>query len=88
MLVHVVPGASRDSVVGEYDGRLKISVTAPPEDGKANKHLIRFLAKSLGLSKGQLSVETGETSRKKALLVQGVKVDSLLAQLDYLLSHA
>ncbi len=65
----VQPRASRDAVVGVHDDRLKISITAPPTDGKANERLIRLLARTLGVSRGRILVKGGHTSRRKTLHV-------------------
>ena len=47
LAVHAQPGAKRDAIVGEYDGKLKVALTAPPVDGKANEKLMKFLASEL-----------------------------------------
>jgi len=67
--VRVQPGASRAGVLGEHAGRLKVAVAAPPEKGKANKALLRQLAKRLGLSRTALSLAGGETCRDKLVAV-------------------
>lgn len=74
--VRLTPGAKRDTVQGLVDAAgnrraLKASVTAPPEDGRANKALIALLAKEMKLPKSSISMLSGETSRHKALLVAG-----------------
>ncbi len=75
--VLVEPGAARNRVYGEHDGRLKVSVTAAPERGKANKALCRFLAAELGLSKSQVHVLSGQNSRLKEVLIERVSRDAL-----------
>jgi hypothetical protein len=77
--VLVEPGATRNRVYGEHDGRLKVSVVAPPEKGKANKALCRFLAAELGLSKSQVHVLSGQNSRLKEVLIERVSRDALEA---------
>jgi hypothetical protein len=77
--VLVEPGASRNRLYGEHDGRLKLSVTAAPEKGKANKAVCRFLASELGLSKSQVRVVSGHTSRLKEVLFERVSPDALEA---------
>jgi uncharacterized protein (TIGR00251 family) len=64
------PGAGRDELRGEHDGRLKVSVSAPPEKGKANRALCNLLARRLGVSRSQVSVLSGHTSRRKKVLVE------------------
>ncbi|HUV38902.1 MAG TPA: DUF167 domain-containing protein [Planctomycetota bacterium] len=70
--VKVSAGASRDRILGEYAGALKLSVSAAPERGKANKAVCALIAKTLGIPKSAVSVISGETSRDKKLLVRGL----------------
>jgi len=70
--VRAQPGARKNEIRGEQDGMLKVSVTQPPEKGKANKALIALLSKSLSLRRSQLELIAGETSRQKQLLVRDV----------------
>lgn len=66
--VKVLPNASRSEIVGWLDdGTLKIRIQSPPQDGKANKALIAFLAKETGVSKSQISIARGETNRQKLI---------------------
>lgn len=75
--VLVSPGAGRDQLRGEHDGRLKVSLCAPPEKGKANKALCSLLAKRIGVSRSQVSVISGVTSRRKEVLVERVAPSAL-----------
>lgn len=66
----VVPGASRDAVGGwvedeKGEKRLRLRVSCPPEDGKANKRVLELLAKHLGVAKSGLSLVAGHKSRYK-----------------------
>lgn len=70
--IHAQPGAKRSAVVGEYGSRLKIAVSTPPVDGKANAALIIFLAKTLSVSKSSVSLVSSETSRQKRFLIKGI----------------
>lgn len=70
MVVHVQPNASRSEVVGEVEGALKIRLSAPPVDGKANEALERFIAERLALPWRDVSVSHGRTSRQKLLEVK------------------
>ncbi len=70
--VKVQPGAKRDGIAGEWGGRLKIQVKAPPEKGKANEAVIKLLAKSFGIQKSSVHIISGEFSREKKVLVQGM----------------
>ncbi len=73
--VKVVPGASRSRVVGILDGALKVAVAAPPEKGKANKALIKILAEIFDLPKNRVSIEHGQSSHHKIVLLHGADAD-------------
>ncbi len=60
---------------------LKIDVAAPPEKGKANEELIKFLAKKLGIPKNRIVIKTGATARKKKIEIEGLDVKDILAML-------
>ncbi len=79
--VRVQPKASRDAICGESDGRVRVALTAPPVDGAANKALVRFLAKELGLPRRVFSVVRGERSREKTLRLDGVCVEEVVGRL-------
>jgi len=84
--VRLTPKASRDRIEGaraEADGGtvLKVSVTAVPEDGKANAALIKLLAKEWRLPKSAFDVVQGATDRRKTLLITGDSAD-LRTRLD------
>jgi uncharacterized protein (TIGR00251 family) len=68
--VWVVPGASRDEVVGEHDGALKVRTAAPAEGGKANRRVSELIAQAVGGRRGD--VVSGATSRHKRVVVSGV----------------
>ncbi len=67
--VRVQPRASRNRVLGYRDGWLRVSVTAPPHDGKANAALLELLAGTLGVTKARLRIVRGHASRDKAVAV-------------------
>ena len=69
--VRVQPRASCDEIIGPHENALKIRITAPPVDGKANTHLIRFLAKTFGVPKSRVEIVSGESGRLKRLRIQG-----------------
>jgi uncharacterized protein (TIGR00251 family) len=79
--VRLQPRASRDEVVGEVEGALKIRVQAPAVEGRANQGLIDFLAQLLNLPKSAVRILSGERSRIKRVEVRGVSrrhIDQLL----------
>jgi uncharacterized protein (TIGR00251 family) len=65
--VLVQPRASRSRLAGWHDGRLKVSLTAPPVDGEANEALLAFLSKLLSVPRREVRLLRGETSRRKTV---------------------
>ncbi len=80
--VRVHPGAKRNAVTGVHDGALKISLTTPPTDGRANDALIGFIAERLRVPRAGIMLLTGATSRSKTLRVAGKSAADILAALD------
>jgi len=68
--VWVQPGARTNELAGVYQGRLKLKITAPAVDDKANKAVVQFVARVLGLKIGKVRLENGRTSRGKMLVVE------------------
>jgi len=75
--VRVTPKASRNAVLGEAEGMVRVALTAPPVEGAANVALVAFLAKSLGVSKSRVALVRGETSREKTVKVAGMTADDV-----------
>jgi len=73
--VLVQPRAARNEIVGPHGESLKIRLKAPPVEGKANQALVSFLAKLFGVSKQQVKVLSGLTSRRKSIYISGVKAE-------------
>ena len=73
--VYVQPKASQTTIVGEHAGALKIKLKAPPSEGKANQALVAFLAKVFGVSKREVKIERGLTSRRKSIYISGVDLE-------------
>ncbi len=71
--VWVQPGAKTNSVVGLLDGRLKLRLSAPAVDNKANKALIDFIAKQLGLARRQVFLAAGQAQRRKKIKIVAEK---------------
>jgi uncharacterized protein (TIGR00251 family) len=67
--VRLHPGARKNSVTGVHADALKIALTAPPVDGKANEALIAFLAEALHLPRARVSLVAGVTSRAKIVRI-------------------
>ena len=66
---HLQPKASKDEFAGLHGERLKIRLTAPPVEGKANAQLLAFLAGAFGVAKSQVSLESGELNRQKRVRI-------------------
>ncbi|NAW99061.1 MULTISPECIES: DUF167 family protein YggU [unclassified Vibrio] len=72
--LYIQPKVSRDSIVGLHGEELKIAITAPPVDGKANAHLTKFLAKQFKVAKGLIEIEKGELGRHKQVRIHSPQV--------------
>ena len=70
--VHVQPAAKSNAINGAHGNALKISVTAPPSDGRANAALIAFLAKRLDIPRPSIDLISGSTGRTKVLRITGI----------------
>ena len=76
--VRVVPRASRTAAAGEHDGALKVRVAAPPVEGVANEELVRFLARSLGVTARSVEIVAGHASKSKRVRVTGASAERLI----------
>lgn len=76
--VRVVPRASKSEIVGEMDGALKIRIASPPVDGAANAELIKLLAKTFSVSKSQVEIVAGQTSKTKQLRIANLTAEKFL----------
>ena len=77
LAVRAQPGAKKNGVIGEHQGALKVAVTAPAEDGRANEALVEVLKDWLGVRRSELELLTGRTNRNKVFLVRGLTLDQL-----------
>ncbi len=68
--VRIQPKASRDEIVGPQGGDLKVRITAPPAEGKANAHLVRFMARVFGVPRARITLVSGERGRSKRLRIE------------------
>jgi uncharacterized protein (TIGR00251 family) len=83
--VRVVPRASKEGVAGFERGIVRLRLSAPPVEGKANEALTRFLAKALGVPRGRVTLVAGERGRSKIVRVQGMTTEAALALLTSVL---
>lgn len=77
--VYVQPRASRNEFVGLHGDAIKLAITAPPVDGKANAAVIKFLASFFHVRKMDLEIRHGLQSRRKSVLIAGLSGDEILA---------
>lgn len=68
--VYVQPKASRDKWLGRHGDEIKLAITAPPIDGKANDHVIRLIAKQCKVAKSKVTLIRGQQSRHKHIKVE------------------
>jgi uncharacterized protein (TIGR00251 family) len=83
--IYVQPKASKSRVVGLFDGCLKIAITAPPVDGKANEEVVKFLARLLNIPGRDIVIQAGAQSRRKRVLIQTATFDEILEKLEKIL---
>ena len=80
--IYLQPKASKNQIVGPYRDGIKVRVTAPPVEGKANEALLRFLAASLDLSPSQVQILKGHHSREKVLRLSGIDLSIVTQRLQ------
>jgi len=71
--IKVEPRSSKSGIVGPYGDALKVKLTSPPVEGKANKELIEVLAKGYGIPKKNIEIISGQSSKNKTVKLIGVK---------------
>jgi uncharacterized protein (TIGR00251 family) len=76
--VYLQPRSSQNEIVGPYRDGIKIKVTAPPIEGKANEALVQFLARKFGISSSCIEILRGHHSREKTLKILGLAPQELL----------
>jgi len=82
--VKVVPGGSRDRIVGPLEGALKVKVAAPPEKGAANRAVCRLLARQLGIRERQVRITAGNTRSRKTIAIEGLTPDEAKVRIQKL----
>jgi uncharacterized protein len=79
--IKVHPRAKKNAITGEVADALKVALTAPPVDGKANEACIEFFAKLLKVPRSSVTIAAGLTSRNKVVRVTGLKADTVRERL-------
>lgn len=80
--VKIHPRAKKNAVTGIIGDVLKVSLTAPPVDGKANDACIEFFAKLLKVPRSSVTIAAGQASRNKVIRVNGISADVLRQRLE------
>ncbi len=75
--VKVHPRAKKNAISGEVGDALKLSITAPPTDGKANQACVEFLAKLLKVPRSSITIASGQTGRNKVICVAGLSAEEV-----------
>lgn len=85
----LAPRAATSKILGIYQNRLKISVHAPPVNGKANEALISFLGSSLKIPKSRLSIISGQTSKQKTILIEhaAIEIEKKITELEAMFNN-
>jgi len=79
--VRVQPGASKNEIVGVQEDALRVRISAPPVEGKANKALVQFLAEQLAVKRSQVEILNGHATRRKTIHVIGEGIQKKLKKL-------
>ena len=82
LFIYVQPRAAKNAFVGIHDGAIKLKITAPPVDGKANALIVEILAKTFHVSKSAVILVGGQQSRRKRFRVAGISYDVALSILS------
>jgi len=75
--VRVIPRSSKSEIVGEHSGALKVKLKSPPVDGAANDELVRLFAKRIGISRDNIAIVSGQSTRIKRLRINGIDLKRL-----------
>ncbi len=81
LLVRARPGARKNAVLGERNGALMVAVSDAPERGKANEAIVEVLAQALQCKRSFITLMSGETSRDKKFLIEGLSPEALRQRL-------
>jgi len=80
--VKIVPGSSKNKIIGVYNDSLKITITAPPFEGKANKKCIAYLAKYFNAAKSKIEIISGQTSKNKFIKIYDISQKDFLDKIE------
>ena len=80
--VKVHPRAKKNAITGELGDALKVSLTAPPLEGRANEACVEFFAKLLKVPRSSVTIASGQTSRNKVIRVAGISAAELRNRIE------
>lgn len=86
--VKVNPSSSKNNIDGVYNNTLKISLTAPPVEGKANKKIIAYLAKKFAIAKSKIEIISGKTSKNKLIKIYNISQKDFLEKIEKNIYHS
>jgi len=78
----IIPGSSKNKIIGVYVNTLKIAITSPPVEGKANKKCISYLSKYFDIAKSKIEILSGEKSKNKLIKIYNINPDDILEKLE------
>ncbi len=82
LTIKLHPRAKKNAITGEVGDALKVSLTAPPVDGKANQACIEFFAELLKVPRSSVTIASGQTSRRKVIRVAGLSAEEIRKRLS------
>jgi len=80
--VKIVPGSSKNKILGVHNDAIKITITAPPIEGKANKKCIAYLAKYFDVAKSKIEIISGQTSKNKLIKIYDISQKEFLDKIE------
>jgi hypothetical protein len=80
--IRAAPGAKKTQIAGPHADAMRVRIHAPANDGKANRELLRFLAKVLRISQSRLEIIRGQSSRDKTVAVKGLDPSEVISRLE------
>ena len=80
--IKIVSGSSKNKIIGAYNNALKISIAAPPVEGKANKKCIAYLAKYFDVAKSKIEIISGQTGKNKLIKIYDISQEEFLDKIE------
>ena len=80
--LHVQPGAKRSGLAGHHGGALRVRVSAPPTEGRANDEVVALLATTFGMPRSAVRITAGASNRRKRVLLVGITLADAAAAID------